>query len=75
MPTLAFASVKRAIPGRLCGRAGSPRRHVRVRTLCYQLIVTFIGAEISRIVFGTLLIFVMIFLPNGIIEYLRPRRA
>jgi branched-chain amino acid transport system permease protein len=44
-------------------------------TLANQLIATFIGAEISRILFGLLLIFVMIFMPNGIIEYLRPRHA
>ena len=44
-------------------------------SLTNQLIVTFIGAEISRILYGLVLILVMIFMPNGIIEFLRARRS
>jgi branched-chain amino acid transport system permease protein len=42
-----------------------------VLSLANQLIVTFIGAEISRILFGLILILVIIFMPNGMIEYLK----
>ena len=40
-----------------------------------QLIVTFIGAEISRILYGLILILLMIFMPNGIVEFRRARRS
>jgi ABC-type branched-subunit amino acid transport system permease subunit len=36
-----------------------------------QLIVTFIGAEISRILYGLLLVIVIIFMPNGVIQYVK----
>jgi branched-chain amino acid transport system permease protein len=42
-----------------------------ILSLANQLIVTFIGAEISRILYGLLLIIVIIFMPNGIISYIR----
>jgi branched-chain amino acid transport system permease protein len=40
-----------------------------VLSLANQLIVTFIGAEISRVLYGLILILVIIFMPNGMIEY------
>ena len=40
-----------------------------VLSLVNQLIVTFIGAEISRILYGLLLVIVIIFMPNGVIQY------
>jgi len=36
-----------------------------------QLIVTFIGAEISRILYGLLLVVVIIFMPDGVIQYVK----
>jgi branched-chain amino acid transport system permease protein len=42
-----------------------------VLSLVNQLFVTFIGAEVSRILYGLLLIVVIIFMPNGVIQYLR----
>lgn len=42
-----------------------------VLSLANQLIVTFIGAEISRVLYGLILILVIIFMPNGMIEYLK----
>jgi branched-chain amino acid transport system permease protein len=42
-----------------------------VLSLANQLIVTFIGAEISRILYGLLLIVVIIFMPDGIIQYMK----
>jgi branched-chain amino acid transport system permease protein len=46
-----------------------------ILSLVNQFIVTFIGAEISRILYGLLLIIVIIFMPNGIITYMRvPQR-
>jgi branched-chain amino acid transport system permease protein len=39
-------------------------------SLVNQLIVTFVGAEISRILYGLLLVLVIIYMPNGIIEYM-----
>jgi len=42
-----------------------------VLSLANQLIVTFIGAEISRILYGLLLIIVIIFMPNGVIQYIK----
>ena len=40
-----------------------------VLTIVNQLIVAFIGAEISRILYGLLLVIIMIFMPDGIIGY------
>lgn len=42
-----------------------------VLSLVNQIIVTFIGAEISRILYGLLLIVVIIFMPNGVIQYIK----
>ena len=46
-----------------------------ILSVANQLIVTFIGAEISRILYGLVLILVMIFMPNGIVEFLRTRKS
>jgi branched-chain amino acid transport system permease protein len=46
-----------------------------VLSLVNQLIVTFIGAEISRILYGFLLVVVIIFMPDGVIQYLKSRYA
>jgi branched-chain amino acid transport system permease protein len=43
-------------------------------SLVNQYIETFIGAEVSRILYGLLLITVVIFMPNGIIEHVGVRR-
>ena len=40
-----------------------------VLSLANQLIVTFIGAEISRILYGLLLVVVIIFMPDGVIQF------
>jgi branched-chain amino acid transport system permease protein len=40
-------------------------------SLINQFIVTFIGAEISRILYGLLLVVIIIYMPNGVIQYLR----
>ena len=42
-----------------------------VLSLVNQLIVTFIGAEISRILYGMLLVVVIIFMPDGVIYYMK----
>jgi branched-chain amino acid transport system permease protein len=42
-----------------------------ILSLANQLIVTFIGAEISRILYGLLLIVVIIFMPDGVIQYVK----
>jgi len=42
-----------------------------VLSLVNQLIVTFIGAEISRILYGLLLVIVIIFMPNGVIQFVK----
>jgi len=42
-----------------------------ILSLANQLIVTFIGAEISRILYGLLLVIVIIFMPDGVIQYAR----
>ncbi len=42
-----------------------------VLSLANQLIVTFIGAEISRIIYGLLLVVVIMFMPDGVIQYAR----
>ena len=42
-----------------------------ILSLANQLIVTFIGAEISRILYGLLLVIVIIFMPDGVIQYVK----
>jgi branched-chain amino acid transport system permease protein len=42
-----------------------------VLSLMNQLIVTFIGAEISRIIYGLLLVIVIIFMPDGVLQYVK----
>jgi len=42
-----------------------------VLSFATQRIVTFIGAEIPRILYGLLLIIVIIFMPNGVIQYIK----
>lgn len=46
-----------------------------VLSLANQLIVTFIGAEISRILYGLLLVVVIIFMPDGVIQYAKAALA
>ena len=41
-----------------------------ILSLVNHFIVTFVGAEISRVLYGLLLVVVIIFMPNGIIEYM-----
>lgn len=45
-----------------------------VLSLANQVFVTFIGAEISRIFYGLLLMGVIIFMPDGMIEYVKKSR-
>ena len=40
-------------------------------SLVNEFLTTFIGAEIARIIYGLLFIGVIIFMPNGIVEFLR----
>jgi len=40
-------------------------------SLINELLTTFIGAEIARIIYGFLFIGVIIFMPNGVMEFLR----
>ena len=46
-----------------------------VLSLANQVISTFIGDEISRIIFGFLLVIVIIFMPDGVIEYFKAIRS
>jgi branched-chain amino acid transport system permease protein len=41
-----------------------------VLSLVDQILVTFIGAEVSRILYGLLLVIVIIFMPDGVIDYI-----
>jgi branched-chain amino acid transport system permease protein len=43
-------------------------------SLVNEFLTTFVGAEIARIIYGLLFIIVIIFMPNGIMEYFRRRR-
>ncbi len=43
-------------------------------SLINEFLTTFVGAEIARIIFGLLFIVVIIFLPNGVMEFFRRRR-
>jgi branched-chain amino acid transport system permease protein len=43
-------------------------------SLVNEFLTTFVGAEIARIIYGLLFIVVIIFMPNGIMEYFRRRR-
>jgi branched-chain amino acid transport system permease protein len=54
-----------------CTTWAGPLLGAIVLSLANQLIVTFIGAEISRVLYGLILILVIIFMPNGMIEYLK----
>jgi branched-chain amino acid transport system permease protein len=54
-----------------CHTWAGPLLGAVILSLANQLIVTFIGAEISRILYGLLLIIVIIFMPNGVIEYIK----
>jgi len=54
-----------------CKTWAGPLLGAVILSLANQLIVTFIGAEISRILYGLLLIIVIIFMPNGMIEYIK----
>jgi len=54
-----------------CNTWAGPLLGAVILSLANQLIVTFIGAEISRILYGLLLIIVIIFMPNGVIEYIK----
>jgi branched-chain amino acid transport system permease protein len=58
-----------------CRTWSGPLLGAIVLSLANQLIVTFIGAEISRILYGLLLVVVIIFMPDGIIQYFRGLRA
>lgn len=44
-----------------------------ILSIVNQLIVTFIGAEISRILYGLLLVVIIMFMPDGVIEYVKSR--
>jgi branched-chain amino acid transport system permease protein len=54
-----------------CRTWAGPLLGAVVLSLANQLIVTFIGAEISRILYGLLLVIVIIFMPNGVIQYIK----
>jgi branched-chain amino acid transport system permease protein len=54
-----------------CRSWSGPLLGAVVLSLANQLIVTFIGAEISRILYGLLLVVVIIFMPDGVIQYVR----
>jgi branched-chain amino acid transport system permease protein len=54
-----------------CRTWNGPLLGAVVLSLANQLIVTFIGAEISRILYGLLLVVVIIFMPDGVIQYVR----
>lgn len=53
-----------------CRTWKGPLLGAAVLSLANQLIVTFIGAEISRVLYGLLLVIVIIFMPNGVIQYI-----
>jgi len=57
-----------------CSTWTGPLLGAIILSLANQLISTFIGAEISRILYGLLLIIIIIFMPNGIIEYIKVPR-
>ena len=42
-------------------------------SLINEFLTTFVGAEIARIIYGLLFIGVILFMPNGIMEYIRRR--
>jgi len=43
-------------------------------SLINEFLTTFVGAEIARIIYGLLFIGVILFMPNGIMEFFRRRR-
>jgi branched-chain amino acid transport system permease protein len=54
-----------------CRTWSGPLLGAVVLSLVNQLIVTFIGAEMSRIFYGLLLAVVIIFMPDGVLPYVR----
>ena len=46
-----------------------------ILSLANQVFVTFIGAEISRIFYGLLLMVVIIFMPDGMVEHIKKSRV
>ncbi len=54
-----------------CQKWTGPLLGAIILSLANQLIVTFIGAEISRVIYGLLLITIIIFMPDGMIEYVK----
>ena len=54
-----------------CRSWSGPLLGAVVLSLANQLIVTFIGAEISRILYGLLLVVVIIYMPDGVMQYAR----
>ena len=54
-----------------CRSWSGPLLGAVVLSLANQLIVTFIGAEISRILYGLLLVVVIIFMPDGVMQFVR----
>jgi len=44
-------------------------------SLVNEFLTTFVGAEIARIIYGLLFIVVIIFMPNGIMEFIHRRRS
>lgn len=54
-----------------CRTWAGPLLGAVVLSLANQLIVTFIGAEISRVLYGLLLVVVIIFMPDGVLHYLK----
>ena len=43
-------------------------------SLVNELLITFVGAEIARIIYGFLFVGVILFMPNGIMEFIRRKR-
>ena len=54
-----------------CRTWAGPLIGATVLSLANQIFVTFFGAEISRIFYGLLLMAVMIFMPDGVIEKIK----
>jgi branched-chain amino acid transport system permease protein len=54
-----------------CRTWAGPLLGAVVLSLVNQLIVTFIGAEISRILYGLLLVIVIMFMPDGVMQYVK----
>ncbi len=54
-----------------CHTWAGPLLGAIILSLTNQLIVTFIGAEVSRILYGLLLVVIIIFMPDGMIDYIK----